>query len=98
MPKNKEDIFDPIRTVKLFNYDEVFNNFIQLYKNNKYPKVLLLSGEKGLGKFTLAFHLINFFLSSKDSKDPYDIKHFTINRNNIFYWDFLIWTNIYYLA
>ena len=33
----------------------------KLKEKNKFPKVLLLSGEKGSGKFTLSFHLINFF-------------------------------------
>ena len=27
------------------------------------PKVILLTGEKGIGKFTLSFHLINYILS-----------------------------------
>ena len=34
-----------------------------LKENHNFPKVLLLTGDKGSGKFTLSFHLLNFFFS-----------------------------------
>ena len=50
---------------KLFGYDKLFNNFDQLFNNNKLPKVLILTGDKGIGKFTFIFHFINFVLSKQ---------------------------------
>ena len=60
----------PINSLELFGLNEYFSNFVKLYKNNRLPKVILLSGEKGIGKFTLIFHFINYVLSL-DSKQLY---------------------------
>ena len=40
-----------------------------------------MKGQKGIGKATLAYHLINFILS-KDEVFPYDIDNFKINDKN----------------
>ena len=42
---------------------------------------ILLSGEKGIGKSTLAYHVINQILSI-DEDDSYDLKNFKINPDN----------------
>jgi hypothetical protein len=42
--------FDPLLNSKLLALDEQFDQLINLYENNKFPKVLLLNGKKGLGK------------------------------------------------
>ena len=61
MPElNKQKDFDPIYTIKLFGLKEYLFDFIELFKKDKLPKVIMLSGEKGIGKFTLCFHLINY--------------------------------------
>ena len=62
---------------KLFGHDKLFNNFITLYKNNKLPKILILTGDKGIGKFTFIFHFINFVLS-KQAKGSYDKENLSI--------------------
>ena len=54
---------------------------IQLYEDNNLPNKILLSGQKGLGKSTLAYHLVNYVLS-KDEEFTYDIKKFEINEKN----------------
>ena len=59
----------------------IFLNFINLYKNNKLPNKILLSGEKGIGKSTLAYHIINQILSS-DEDLSYDSENFRINSDN----------------
>ena len=51
---------DPKNTSILYELDEYFNFLIKSYKLKKFPKVLMLSGEKGLGKFTLL--IISFYL------------------------------------
>ena len=75
------DKFTPINSLKLFVLKEHFDNLVKLYKNKKLPKIILLTGEKGIGKFTLIFHFINYILSL-DSKHPYDSENLLINKKN----------------
>ncbi len=65
----------------LFGHKLIFETLIQLYNSNKLPNKILLSGENGIGKCTLAYHLINFVLS-KDEEHSYDYKNFEINPEN----------------
>ena len=53
-PKNQTILFG----LKIF-----LDELITLYKLKKLPNKILLSGQKGLGKCTMAYHLINFVLS-----------------------------------
>ena len=62
MVKKIEKINENKVSLKLFGYDKYFNDFFNLYDKSKFPKVSLLSGDKGLGKYTFIFHLINCFL------------------------------------
>ena len=55
MSKVVEDKFNPFNSIKLFGHQDYFNNLLKLYNNKRFPKVLMLSGSKGSGKFTLAF-------------------------------------------
>jgi len=65
----------------LYEYQDIFNHLSKLYLNNKLPSKILLSGEKGIGKSTLAYHVINQILSF-DEDHPYDEKNFKINPEN----------------
>ena len=71
----------PINQTKLFGLDRYLNKLINLYQENKLPNKLLLSGQKGLGKSTMAYHFINFILS-KDEEFTYNKNNFEINSNN----------------
>ena len=71
----------PINQSKLFGLDNFFFEFVNLFEKNNLPNKILLSGQKGLGKSTLAYHFINYVLS-KDEEFGYDIKNFEINTNN----------------
>ena len=83
--KNKIiDKFDPFNSSKLFGHDLLLNDLIDLFNKNKLPKVLLLSGEKGIGKFTLTFHFINYVLS-KNTDKHYNLIDFEINKNSSIY-------------
>lgn len=73
--------FSPNRQEKLFLYDQYFELFIKLYKNNLLPNKILLTGQSGLGKITFAYHFINWILSDKEDYS-YDLKNFTINPLN----------------
>ena len=71
----------PINQTKLFGLDNFFFEFVNLFEKNNLPNKILLSGQKGLGKSTLAYHFINYVLS-KEEEFGYDIKNFEINTNN----------------
>ena len=71
----------PENQLSLYGHHFIFLNFINLYKNNKLPNKILLSGEKGIGKSTLAYHIINQILSS-DEDLSYDSENFRINSDN----------------
>ena len=72
---------NPINQTSLFSLDNYLSNFIKLYKKRKLPTKILLSGDKGLGKSTLAFHLVNYILSINEEY-PYIINDSKINPNN----------------
>ena len=71
----------PIYQTKLYGLNNFFLDFIRLYRNKKLPNKILLSGDVGVGKSTLAYHLINYALS-KDEKFKYDIRKFEISPDN----------------
>jgi len=73
-----------MNSLQLFGLKEYFINFVNLYKNKKLPKIILLSGDKGIGKFTLSFHLVNYILSS-NSEFPYNYEKLMINIDSPFY-------------
>jgi len=72
---------NPINQTSLFSLDNYLLEFIRLYKIKKLPTKILLSGDKGVGKSTLAFHLVNYILSI-DEEHPYNVKESKINSNN----------------
>ena len=71
----------PINQTKLYGLEKFINELIQLENSKNLPNKILLSGQKGLGKSTLAYHFINYVLSKKEEY-PYDIKNFEINNQN----------------
>ena len=71
----------PSIQINLFGHKNIFNDLSKLYKNDKLPNKILLSGEKGIGKSTLAYHLINFVLS-EDEEQAYDYENNVINCEN----------------
>ena len=73
-----------MNSLQLFGLKDYFINFVNLYKNKKLPKIILLSGDKGIGKFTLSFHLVNYILSL-NSKFPYNHEKLMINIDSPFY-------------
>ena len=65
----------------LFGHRNHLHELINLNAKNKLPNKILLSGEKGIGKCTIANHLINYILSI-DEEFSYDLKNFQINLKN----------------
>ena len=72
---------EPSENTSIYGYKYFFNEIIQLYNNGKMPNKILLSGKKGSGKSTFAYHLVNFFLS-KDEELKYDLIENKINSEN----------------
>ena len=72
---------NPSENRQLFGMNSFFFEMINLYNKKKLPNKILLSGKRGLGKSTLAYHLINYILSqSEDYK--YNIEKFSIYKEN----------------
>ena len=72
---------NPLTQINLFEHKEIFNQLYKLSKNDTLPNKILLSGEKGIGKSTLAYHLINLVLSENE-EHPYDYENNKINPDN----------------
>ena len=71
----------PIIQTKLFGLEKYLNDLIKLENLDKLPSKILFSGQKGIGKSTLAYHFINYVLS-KDENLRYDSANFKINSEN----------------
>ena len=71
----------PINQTKLFGLGKFINELIRLYEDDNLPNKILLSGQKGQGKSTLAYHFVNYVLS-KNEKFSYDLNSFEINHEN----------------
>ena len=65
----------------LFGHYEIFDILKNLYLSKKFPNKIILSGEKGIGKCTLAYHMINYILSLNEDHN-YDTKNYKINSEN----------------
>ena len=72
---------EPSSQLNLYAISNYLLDLSKLYFNNKFPNKILLSGEKGIGKSTLAYHLINFILS-EDEEFSYDMKNLKIDPEN----------------
>ena len=72
-------LLEPEHTLKLISYHKKMNEFQKLYNFNKLPKVIMLSGEKGIGKFTFIIHLIISLID----KENYDFKNLSISKKSL---------------
>jgi DNA polymerase-3 subunit delta' len=72
---------EPINQTKLYGLEKYFAELVRFYKNGNYPNKILFSGQKGIGKATLAFHFINYVLTMNDEK-KYDTKSYQINSES----------------
>ena len=72
---------NPLTQINLFEHKKIFNQLYKLSKNDTLPNKILLSGEKGIGKSTLAYHFINSVLSENE-EHPYDYENNKISSYN----------------
>ena len=71
----------PENQINLFGHNEILSKFIKLYDSKKLPSKILLSGNEGIGKCTLAYHLINYIFSKNDI-EAYNTNKNIINSNS----------------
>jgi len=90
------DYFESKKTNQLFEMNEHFDFLKSLILNDKFPKVILMSGNKGIGKSTLINHLMHFIFD----KQNYDINQKIFKKNTDFdnQYNQNIFQNIIYLS
>jgi len=71
----------PSENTQLYGVGDLFHEITSLYNEEKMPTKILLSGKKGLGKSTLAYHIINYILSNTEDF-KYDSNNLTVNKEN----------------
>ena len=71
----------PEKQLNLYGLKKNFNELVCLYDQKKLPNKILLSGQKGIGKCTLAYHLVNYILS-KEEDFSYNLDQNIINEKN----------------
>ena len=78
----------PSENTRLYGMKYFFDEISKLYNEKKLPTKILLSGKRGIGKSTLAYHVINYILSiAEDSK--YDYRKFNdVNYTNTIFVNF----------
>jgi DNA polymerase-3 subunit delta' len=72
---------NPSENTQLYGMNYFFNEITTLYNKKKMPTKILLTGKKGLGKSTMAYHIINYILSNNEDF-KYDSNKLTINKEN----------------
>ena len=87
---------NPRNSLVLFELGDKLDFLIKLYNSKKLPRVLMMTGKKGVGKFTLINHFLNYIYD----KDNYDLKNKSINSQTPFYKQYLnsIFSDIIYLS
>jgi len=66
---------------KIIGHNYLFRHLIELNQKNVLPNKILLSGNKGIGKFLFSYHFVNYILS-QDEENKYILKNFEINNQN----------------
>jgi DNA polymerase-3 subunit delta' len=82
----------PLNSKQLIALDFHFNEMIQLFNSKKFPNVLLLNGKKGIGKFTLTVHFLNY-IYTQNEENSYNLKEKKINFKSNFYKQLINQTN-----
>jgi len=68
------------KSIFLYGLKKELNFLLQLYDSQRLPKVLMLSGKKGIGKATMIIHFLNCIYDKKN----YDFTKNLINKDSSF--------------
>ena len=87
---------NPKNSLVLYELEDKLHFLITLYELKKFPRVLMLSGNKGIGKFTIINHFLNYVYA----KENYDLKNYIINNETNFYKQYVseVFQNIIHLS
>tara|TARA_Y200000002_G_scaffold337904_2_gene306923 strand:- start:457 stop:1392 length:936 start_codon:yes stop_codon:yes gene_type:complete len=87
---------DPYKSLILYGLKDKLDFLIKLYDRKKLPRVLMITGEKGIGKSTLISHFLNYIYD----KENYDLEKNSINDQTKFFKQYIcdIFPNIIYLS
>ena len=69
-------------SLKLFSYKNLFSDLVNLEIKKKLPSRIIFSGNEGIGKSTLSFHLTNYLLSQNE-KTKYNLANNEINLESL---------------
>ena len=73
----------PSNNTSLIGYRNFFLNFKNFYDKKTLPNKIIFSGNRGIGKTTFAYHLINYIFSEKeDSKYNFDNNLISLNNRS----------------
>ncbi len=72
---------NPSNNKNLYGYNSLFLELKDLYDKNLLPNKIIFSGNKGIGKTTLAYHLTNYVFSLNEN-NKYNFKDNKIIENN----------------
>ncbi|MDA9623698.1 AAA family ATPase [Pelagibacteraceae bacterium] len=75
---NAVNSITPLESTKLIGLDNEFDFLNDLFNAKKFPRSLLLNGNKGIGKSTLILHFINNLFAN----NYYDLKNKEINAES----------------
>ena len=93
---NKNEYNNPKNSLILFGIKDKLETLIKLFDSKSLPKVLMITGKKGIGKFTLVNHFLNYVFD----KNNYDLENNIINNETQFFKQYLnnVFSNIIYLS
>tara|TARA_Y100000591_G_scaffold151820_1_gene130565 strand:- start:161 stop:1087 length:927 start_codon:yes stop_codon:yes gene_type:complete len=66
---------------KLYGYESLFYELVNIYNRKRLPNKILFSGKKGIGKSTFALHFINYIFSENE-ENKYILDSCSIDSNN----------------
>ena len=87
--------FNPKKTTRLFGLENEFNFLKKMISSDKFPKTLMLTGNRGVGKSTMISHLMHYYFDKK----IYNENENTFSNESIFFNQFIenLFPNILYL-
>ena len=75
--------FNPKKTTRLFGLENEFNFLKKMISSDKFPKTLMLTGNRGVGKSTMISHLMHYYFDKKtynENENTFVSKSFFLNQ------------------
>ena len=75
--------FNPKKTKRLFGLENEFNFLKKTISSDKFPKTLMLTGNRGVGKSTMISHLMHYYFDKKtynENENTFASESFFLNQ------------------